>query len=80
MSISLPAIGSAGRAAGSAERAVRELPPPPQSDYSSFCLVCASWYFCQHLLTCPKCRADMFRWVANGDLRFFRGRTSLGRL
>jgi hypothetical protein len=80
MSVALPAIGSAGRAAGSAERAERALPPVPSSDYSSFCLTCASWFFCRHILTCEKCRADIFRWVRSDELRFFRSRTSLGSM
>jgi hypothetical protein len=80
VSVALPAIGSAGRALGSATRSPRELPVPATSDYSSFCLICASWYFCQHLLQCSKCRADIFRWVHTDDLRFLRSRSSLGSM
>jgi len=75
---SLPVIGSAGRAAGSTVRHIRALPAPAQSDYSSFCLSCASWYFSRNEQRCEKCGDRIFRWVHNGELRHFRSRSSLG--
>lgn len=83
MSAATVVVGSAGRAHGSmtmGKRLPRELAAPATSDYSSFCLICASWYFGQHHTHCEKCGAPIFRWVLSSDLHHFRARTSLGAL
>lgn len=74
--MSTATVGTAGRALGSQQTLVRELPPPPTSDYSSFCLICATWHFGQRAATCRKCDAPIFRWVLTDDLRHFHMRTS----
>ena len=77
MASSLIVVGSAGRAHGSAYTEPRLLAAPATSDYSSFCLICATWYFAQRVHTCSKCHAGIFRWVRNDDLKLFRSRSSL---
>lgn len=71
-------VGSAGRALGSAATLPRELARPATSDYSSFCLICASWYFGENRTHCEKCAAPIFRWVLTDDLHHFHARSSLG--
>jgi hypothetical protein len=78
VSVAQPTIGSGPYAIGT--RGPRVLAAPATSDYSSFCLMCASWYFYQHLPQCSKCHSDIFRWVTSDDLRFFRSRSSLGSM
>jgi hypothetical protein len=78
VSAALPAIGSAGRAAGSTVHHARALPQPATSDYSSYCLTCASWHFGQNVPRCAKCGDGIFRWVPNEELKHFRSRSSLG--
>lgn len=69
-------VGSAGRALGSAA-GPRALPLPATSAYSSFCLMCASWYFGSHVEHCEKCKSPIFRWVLTDDLRHMHIRTSM---
>lgn len=47
---------------------------------SSYCLMCAQWYFGEHLEECKRCRSAIFRWIPNADLRLFRSRCALGAL
>lgn len=47
---------------------------------NSFCLICASWYFGQHIIMCSKCRARIFRWVSDYDMKFLRQGSVLGKL
>lgn len=77
--IVLPVVGSAGRTVWSVRRREpRQLRVAPgHSDYSSFCLTCASWYFSESRQSCSKCGSLIFRWIPNCDLRFFQSRTSL---
>lgn len=77
----LPAIGSAGRPIGSVRRH-RELrlAPAGHSDYSSYCLICASWYFSEDIQTCGKCGAHIYLWVPNADLHILRSRSTLAVL
>ncbi len=56
MSLSLPAIGSAGKVQGwGRSLGPRLVLDRGSSDLSSFCLTCASWYFNEHRQHCSKC-------------------------
>lgn len=70
-------VGSAGRAADSTKHGPLTIAAPATSNYSSFCLCCASWYFERHVQSCTKCGVPIFRWVLTSELKHFRSRSSL---
>ena len=39
------------------------------SQDNSYCMNCASWYFGYQWMSCPRCRAAIFEWVPDGELR-----------
>lgn len=73
----LMTVGSAGRAADSTKHGPLVPAALSTSNYSSFCLTCASWYFANHCERCTKCGSAMFRWVLTSELKHMRSRSSL---
>lgn len=63
-----------GRATHAAHQ---QAPVAGTSGMNSFCLLCATWFFGQHLSHCVRCEAPIFRWVTDYDMKFFRRRSSL---
>lgn len=46
------------------------LPAPERAgESSSHCLNCGSWMFGERLEMCPRCKAMIFEWVGDEDLR-----------
>lgn len=76
MSALISPVGSAGRAHGSAYTEPR-LVPVLTSDWNSYCLYCAHWFFGRYLSGCERCHEPIFRWVHSADLKHFRSRSSL---
>lgn len=70
-------VGSAGRAADSTVHGPLQPASLATSNYSSFCLTCASWYFAREEQRCTKCGEPIFRWVLTSELKHFRSRSSL---
>ena len=69
--------GSAGRVRRAAPLPE---PPPRSSDLTSYCLICAHYFFGERLERCTRCKSPIFRWYPNEDLRLFRSRGTLGNL
>jgi hypothetical protein len=47
---------------------------------NSYCLICAHWFFGEHLATCPRCRHFIYQWVPTCDLYMLRAHSTLRRL
>lgn len=77
---SLPLVGSAGRTCQYVRTRPHLAEPLRSGDTSSYCLICASWYFSDRIPTCTKCGAAIYLWLPNADLHLMRSRSSLAVL
>jgi hypothetical protein len=81
MSLALPLVGSAGRTCKSLRLRAPRIPEPIRhGDTSSYCLICASWYFSDRIDRCTKCGAHIYLWLPNADLHLMRSRSTLAVL
>jgi hypothetical protein len=80
VSLALPLVGSAGRTCRSLRTRPHLAEPLRSGDLSSYCLICASWYFSENLERCGKCGAAIYLWLPNADLHLMRSRSTLAVL
>lgn len=45
-------------------------PPTFACRISSYCLMCAQWFYGQRLRSCSRCKAPIHQWVGDSNLPF----------